>query len=126
MNVNQTTTTPQDVKHLYAVQMRYYDVGTITEYIVTKETPKTYVVTDRLTPVILRDEHVVKKSDMEIYDKHFCENYTAALAYKKELLEKRITDNERNIAQRQKEIEKYRADIEATAAELQTIEGGNV
>lgn len=126
MNINQTTTTPQDVKHLYAVQMRYCDIGAIIEYIVIKETPKTYVVTDRLTPVILRDEHIVKKSDMEIYGEHFCESYAAALAYKLSLLKMRIAGNEYSIAQKQKENEKHRASIEATTAELQALEGGNV
>ena len=123
---NQTTTVPQDVKHLYAVQMRYYDIGKITEYIVIKETPKTYVVTDGRSPVILRGEHIVKKSDMEIYGKYFCESYAAALAYKKELLEKRIADNEHNITEAHKANERYRSMIEATAAELQALEGGNL
>lgn len=123
---NQTTTTSQDVKHLYAVQIRYYDIGAITEYIVIKETPKTYVVTDRLYPTIIREENIVKKSDMKIYDKHFCESYAEALAYKKELLERLIADNERNITKAHEANERYRSMIEATTAELQALEGGNL
>lgn len=126
MNINQTTTNPQDVKHIYAVQKSYYDIGKITEYIVIKETPKTYVVTDTLDPTRWRNENIVKKSDMEIYNKHFCESYAAALAYKKELLERRIADNERDIAEAHKANERYRSMIETTAAELQALEGGNV
>ncbi len=68
--------------------------------------------------------NIVKKSDMEIYDKHFCESYTAALAYKKEMLENCIAGNEKRIAEMTAKNEKYRATIEATSAELQQLNDG--
>ena len=81
----------QEIKKLYAVAMRYYGIGEITEYAVVKETPKTYAVEplEDFTNPLNRwhRANIVKKSDMEIYDKHFCESYAAALAYKKEMLE---------------------------------------
>lgn len=126
---NQNTPT-QELKRLYAVQKRWYDIGAISEYVVVKETEKTYVVAEA------RDvgkpnfpsrfgTNTVKKSDMEIYDKHYCESYAAALAYKKQLLENRIASNERRIVDMTAENEKHRATIAATEAEIQKLNGGN-
>lgn len=129
--MNNQTTTPQqaqEIKKLYAVAMRYYGIGEITEYAVVKETPKTYAVEplEDFTNPLNRwhRANIVKKSDMEIYDKHFCESYAAALAYKKEMLETLIASNEKRIAEMTAKNEKYRATIEATAAELQQLNGG--
>lgn len=129
--MNNQTTTPQqaqEIKKLYAVAMRYYGIGEITEYAVVKETPKTYAVEpleDFTNPFNRwRRANIVKKSDMEIYDKHFCESYAAALAYKKGMLENLIASNEKRIAEMTAKNEKYRATIEATAAELQQLNGG--
>lgn len=129
--MNNQTTTPQqaqEIKKLYAVAMRYYGIGEITEYAVVKETPKTYAVEplEDFTNPLNRwhRANIIKKSDMEIYDKYFCESYAAALAYKKEMLENLIASNEKRIAEMTAKNEKYRATIEATAAELQQLNGG--
>lgn len=129
--MNNQTTTPQqaqEIKKLYAVAMRYCGIGEITEYAVVKETPKTYAVEplEDFTNPLNRwhRANIIKKSDMEIYDKHFCESYAAALAYKKEMLENLIASNEKRIAEMTAKNEKYRATIEATAAELQQLNGG--
>lgn len=129
--MNNQTTTPQqaqEIKKLYAVAIRYYGIGEITEYAVVKETPKTYAVEplEDFTNPLNRwhRTNIVKKSDMEIYDKHFCESYAAALAYKKEMLENCIASNEKRIAEMTAKNEKYRATIEATSAELQQLNDG--
>lgn len=126
---NQNTPT-QELKRLYAVQKRWYTVGTISEYAVVKETEKTYVVTEASNigkPNFGSrfNTNTVKKSDMEIYDKHYCESYAAALAYKKQLLENYIASNERRIADMTAENEKNRAAIAETEAEIQKLNGGN-
>lgn len=119
---NQTETPTQELKKLYAVQKRWYGIGAITEYVVVKETPKTYVVAHLADIGKPRyNTNIVKKSDMEIYDNHYCESYAAALAYKKQMLENYIASNERRIVELTNENKKHRAAIEATAAELQAI-----
>lgn len=115
----------QEARRLYAVATRWYDIGKITEYFVVKETPKTYVVTDEPTSTSKwRHENVVKKSDMEIYDKHFCESYEAALVFKKDILAAKIESNERKIAELVKDNDRYRVAIIATNDGLLTLRGG--
>ena len=124
---NQTNTQQavQEVKRLYAVTIRWYDVGKITEYFVVKETPKTYVVTDDPTPTAKwRYGNTVKKSDMEVSDKHFCESYEAALVFKKDMLTRRIENNERRIAELTKDNDRYRTEIKAAEDGLLTLQGG--
>lgn len=123
---NQTTTQPtaQELKKLYAVKTRYGDIGKITEYVIIKETPKTYIATRATDPTARWSQRTVKKADPQVYDDYFCVGYYEALLYKKQILEKRIAGNEREIAEKLAENEKHRAAIEATAAEIEKLNGG--
>ena len=115
MENNQTKTQ----KSLFAVQTRWGNIGTIREYIVVKETPKTYVVT---LPETINSSwctrNTVNKSDMQIYDRHYCESYAEALVYKKQLLQKSIESYTRRITEMQSEIERYTVMIKETDDEL--------
>ncbi len=100
MENNQTTPTDA-AKRLYGVNTSWR-LGTIVEYIVVKETEKTYSVKHNPQE---RGATVVRKATMEVYDLHFCESYDAALAYVKQLYEKKIKNNTARIASLQKENE---------------------
>lgn len=114
-----------EFEKLFAVQMRWYGIGEITEYTVVKETAKTYIVarSDEVEKSRCAT-NIVKKSDMEIYDKHFCKSYAEALEYRIFMLEKRIEGNERNIAEMTAKNATYRAIIDKTNAELQKLYEG--
>lgn len=115
MEINQT----KAQKSLFAVQTRWGNIGTIREYIVIKETPKTYVVTLPETINSLRCNcNTVHKSDMQIYDRHYCESYVEALVYKKQLLQKSIESYTRRITEMQSEIERYTVMIKETDSKL--------
>ena len=114
---NQTTTTDA-AKRLYGVNTSWR-LGTIVEYIVEKETPKTYSVKHDPKQ---RATTVVRKSTMEVYDLHFCESYDAAIAYVKQLYEKRIEGNYARIASLQKDNEA----LAALLKDLPTTTGGDV
>lgn len=121
---NQTTAT-QETKKLYAVKTRYGDIGKITEYVVIKETPKTYTAAPADDPSGRWCKRTVKKADPQVYDDYFCVGYHEALIYKKKILEGRIANNERRIVEMTAENEKHRSNIAATEAEIQKINGGN-
>lgn len=116
MENNQTTTTDA-AKRLYGVN-KSWRLGTIVEYIVVKETPKTYAVKHNPNE---RGATVVRKATMEVYDLHFCESYDAAIAYVKQLYEKRIESNNKRIAEMQKDNDA----LAALLKDLPTV-GGDV
>lgn len=118
------TTTMQELKRLYAVKTRYSDIGKITEYVVIKETPKTYTAALADDPTGRWGKRTVKKADPQVYDDYFCVGYYEALIYKKKILETRIANNERSIVEMTKANEKHRATIAATEAEIQKLNGG--
>lgn len=115
MENNQTKTQ----KSLFAVQTRWGNIGTIREYVVIKETPKTYVVTlsDNANS-LWHTRNTVNKSDMQIGDRHYCESYVAALIYKKQLLQRNIESYQKRIAEMKSEIERYAVMIKETDDEL--------
>lgn len=116
MENNQTTTTDA-VKQLYGVNTSWR-LGTIVEHIVVKGTEKTYSVKHDPRQ---RGATVVRKATMEVYDLHFCESDGAAVAYVKQLYEKKIEGNTARIASLQKENET----LAAMLKDLPTV-GGDV
>lgn len=101
-NINQTNST-NEAKRLWGVNIWRYP-ATIVEYMVVKETPKTYTVV-RCDGGQQRTEHVVRKSTMEVYNLRFCESHDAAVAYVKQLYEEKIERNNIRIESMQKENE---------------------
>ncbi len=114
MENNQTTPTDA-AKRLYGVNTSWR-LGTIVEHIVVKETEKTYSVKHDPSQ---RGATVVRKSTMEVYDLHFCESYDAAVAYVKQLYEKKIESNTARIVSLQKENET----LAALLKDLPTVGG---
>ena len=123
-NANVDRVAEQEVKRLYAVTLHYYKIGEITEYFVVKETPKTYVVTDDPKMTAKWWQNTVKKSDMEVSDRHFCESYEEALVFKKDILTAHIAKNERRIVELTKENDRCRTEIKAAEDGLLTLRGG--
>lgn len=112
-------TNPTDAaKRLWGVNTSWR-LGTIVEFTVVKETPKTYSVVHGGSKV--SSANIVRKSTMEVYDLHFCESYTAAVEYVKQLYEKKIKSNIDRIASLQKENET----LAALLKDLPTV-GGDV
>lgn len=112
-----------EFEKLYAVTIRHYDIGAITEYTVIKDTPKMYTV-QKTDSHGWKTEYAVKKSSMEVYNYHFCKSYAEALEYKIAMLESRIESNERSIAEMTAKNASYRAIIDKTDAELRQLYKG--
>lgn len=118
-----------EFEKLFAVANQYmYNLGEITEYTVVKETPKTYIV-EKTSDITnprggWHNQNIVKKADMEVYDKHFCKSYAEALEYKMIMLETRIENNKKNIAEMTAKNAEYRAVINQTNIELQKLYEG--
>lgn len=124
---NQTTASEStDRKKLYAVKTRYSDIGKITEYVVIKETPKTYIAAPADNPTGRWGQRTVKKADPQVYDDYFCVGYYEALLYKKKILEMRIVANQKDIEQKLAANTKYDAMIGNTLAEIMCLSEGKV
>ncbi len=106
---------------IYAVCTRWWHIGQITEHKIIKETEKLYIVTENNRHTATNR---VRKENMEVYDLHFCLTYEEALQYKIELCEKTITNNEKQIEEAKKNIEKATAMKHVTVAELRVLKSG--
>ena len=106
---------------LYGVSKGYSELGKIVEYIVVKETPKTYIVKEKEKIDWTSYERTVKKSSMEVGS--FCarklvKTYSEAIELAKQFIRFRISTNNGK-------IESIKSDNVKFAEKLKELEGGN-
>lgn len=106
---------------LYGVSKGYSELGKIFEYIVVKETPKTYIVKKRESDGLGCWERTVKKSSMEVgsYCTHkLVKTYSEAIELAKQFIHSRISTNN-------EKIESIKTDNVKFAEKLKELEGDN-
>ena len=105
---------------LYGVAKMYSELGKIVEYIVVKETPKTYIVKERINSDWGNWERTVRKSDMTVgscYPRKLVKTYPEAIELAKQFIRERIDIN-------YKEIEKLKTHNVKFAEKLKELEDG--
>lgn len=107
-------------KILYGVGQGFSELGKIVEFLIVKETPKTFIVKEKCS-TWSNWERTVKKSSMtvgSIYSYKLVNTYSEAIEFSKHCIQERIKSKIKSIENSKKEIEEL-------TKKLKELEGNN-